>query len=154
MTVSAMLVHPDFFKVGVALTGPHDPSVQSAEWVERYAGVERVVGVDGNVRWEVAEVQSNLEIAGNLEGRLLLMYGSEDDVVPISHLHRMAAAFIEHNKRFDMFIMPGAGHGLSPWRYTYGRVWTYFAEHLIGDPRPGVEVFPEMGAAEATQPPG
>ncbi len=145
MTVSAMLMHPDFFKVGVAMTGPHDPSVQSAEWVERYAGVERVENEHGSESWKPAEVGSNLEIAANLEGRLLMIYGSQDNVVPLSHLFRMADALIKANKRFDMFVMPGTGHGLAPWQYTYGLVWTYFAEHLIGDLRPGVDVFPPSG---------
>lgn len=152
MTVSAMLVHPDFFKVGVAMTGPHDPSVQSAEWVERYAGVERVVDEDGVESWQPAVVSSNPEIAENLEGRLLMIYGSEDETVPLSHLLRMADALIEANKRFDMFVVPGTGHELSPWRYTYGLIWTYFAEHLIGEGRPGVEMFPEVEAAGGTRP--
>ncbi len=147
MTVSAMLVHPEFFKVGVAMTGPHDPYAQSAEWVERYAGVERIVGENGSESWKPAEVPSNLEIAANLEGRLLMIYGSQDDVVPLSHLLRMSHALIQANRRFDMFVMPGTGHGLSPWQYTYGLVWTYFAEHLIGDLRPGVEVVPEPQSA-------
>ena len=71
-----------------------------------------------------------------------MIHGSEDEVVPLSHLHRMADALIKANKRFDQFVMPGTGHDLSPWRYTYGMLWTFFAEHLIGDPRPGLEVFP------------
>ena len=68
--------------------------------------------------------------------------------MPLSHLYRMVAAFIKANKRVDQFVMPGTGHGLSPWQYTYGMVWTYFAENLIGDPRPGTEVFPYRGEAE------
>ena len=130
MTVSAMLVHPDFFKVGVAMNGPHDPTIQSVEWVERYAGVERVTGEDGAARCVPAAVSSNLEIADQLQGRLLLLHGAQDEIVPLSQHMRMVDAFIKANKKVDQFIIPGAGHGL-PWRYTYGLVWTYFAEHLI-----------------------
>jgi dipeptidyl aminopeptidase/acylaminoacyl peptidase len=145
MTVSAMLVHPDFFKVGVAMTGPHVPTLQSSEWVERYAGVKRVAGEDGVESWRAATVESNEEIADRLAGRLLMIYGAQDEIVPLSHLYRMTAAFIKANKRVDQFVMPGTGHGLSPWQYTYGMVWTYFAENLIGDHRSDVEVFPADG---------
>jgi dienelactone hydrolase len=130
MTVSAMLVYPDFFKVGVAMNGPHDPSIQSVEWVERYAGVERVVNEDGTARWRPAEVASNLELADKLEGRLLLLHGAQDEIVPLAQHMRMVDAFIKADKQVDQFVIPGAGHGL-PWRYTYGLVWRYFAEHLI-----------------------
>ncbi len=130
MTVSAMLVHPDFFKVGVAMNGPHDPSIQSVEWVERYAGVERVVDDDGSARWQPAEVASNLDLADKLEGRLLLLHGTQDEIVPLAQHMRMVDAFVKADKQVDQFIIPGAGHGL-PWRYTYGLVWRYFAEHLI-----------------------
>ncbi len=130
MTVSAMLVHPDFFKVGVAMNGPHDPSIQSVEWVERYAGVERVQRENGSARWQPAEVSSNLEIADQLEGRLLLLHGTQDEIVPLAQHFRMIDAFVRADKRVDQFIIPGAAHGL-PWRYTYRLVWGYFAEHLI-----------------------
>ena len=43
----------------------------------------------------------------------------------------MADALIRANKRFDMFLVPGAGHALGGWRYLYGMVWDYFAENLI-----------------------
>ena len=143
MTVSAMLVYPEFFKVGVALAAPNDPSIYSNEWAERYAGVEQIVDEHGAVSWK-CEVRGNLEIAKNLKGRLLMVYGGQDEIVPLSHLIRMVDAFVNANKRVDTFVVPGTGHGLSPWRYTYGMVWTYFAEHLIGDRREGVEVFPSV----------
>lgn len=173
MTVSAMLVDPDFWKVGVAMSAPNDPGIYFAHWVERYKGVETVecgdgpehakgvenagagaerskdvenaAGGDGdraeNKRWE-AHAEGNVELAANLEGKLLMINGAQDENVHPAHLYRMADALIKANKRFDMFIVPGAGHGLGGWRYLYGMVWDYFAEHLIGDaPRPGAEAF-------------
>jgi dipeptidyl aminopeptidase/acylaminoacyl peptidase len=100
--------------------------------------VEKVTGEDGIERWE-AEAEGNVELAANLQGKLMMIYGAQDDNVHPAHLFRMADALIKANKRFDMFMVPGAGHGLGDWRYLYGMIWDYFAEHLIGDPRPGVE---------------
>ena len=141
MTTSAMLIHPDFFKVGVAMTAPNDPSVYFNLWAERYYGVEQVTAEDGTVRWESAP-EGNLEVAGNLQGKLLMIYGEADGNVHPAHLFRMAQAYVEAGKRFDMLMIPGADHGLGDWRYLYGCVWDYFAEHLLGDPRPGADSFP------------
>ncbi len=141
MTTSAMLMHPDFFKVGVAMTSPNDPSVYFNLWAERYYGVEQVEDEEGTVHWESAP-EGNLEVAGNLQGKLLMVYGEADDNVHPAHLFRMAQAFVEAGKRFDMLMIPGVDHGLGDWRYLYGCIWDYFAEHLLGDPRPGADSFP------------
>jgi dipeptidyl aminopeptidase/acylaminoacyl peptidase len=130
MTVSAMLVHPDFFKVGVAMTAPNDPGIYYNIWAERYYGVERVEDEDGTLGWQ-SEPEGNIEIADQLQGKLLMIYGAQDDVVHPAHLYRQANAFIAADKRFDMFIIPGVDHSLGAWRYLYGLVWDYFAEHLI-----------------------
>jgi len=140
MTTSAMLVYPDFFKVGVAMTAPNDPSVYFNLWAERYYGVKQITEEDGTVRWESAP-DDNLEVADRLKGNLLMIYGELDANVHPAHMFRMAQAFIDAGKRFDMFVVPGANHGLGDWRYLYGMAWDYFAEHLIGDRRDGVETF-------------
>ena len=44
--------------------------------------------------------------------------------------------------RFDMLLIPGADHGLGDWQYLYGLVLDYFAEHLIGQARPGADAVP------------
>ncbi len=141
MTTSAMLVHNDFYKVGVAMTSPNDPGLYYNIWAERYFGVEQVTGEDGHVRW-VSEPEGNLEIADRLKGRLLMIYGEVDNNVHPGHLYRMAQAFIDAGKRFDMLVIPGADHGLGDWRYLHGVVWDYFVTHLLGDPRQSVDCFP------------
>ncbi len=138
MTVSAMLVYPEFFKVGVAMTSPNEPTLYYNHWVERYAGVEQVTGADGAVSWS-ATADGNIELAENLAGRLLMINGGQDDNTHPLHLFRMADAFIQAGKLFDMFVVPGAGHGLGSWQYTYGLTFDYFAAHLLGDRRDSVQ---------------
>ncbi len=142
MTISAMLVHPEFFNVGVAMTAPNDPSIYHHLWAERYYGVEQVIAENGTSHWE-SKPQSNIDLADQLQGRLLMVNGGADANVHPAHMHRMAKAFIEAGKRFDMFVIPGVGHGLGDWRVTYGLLWDYFATHLIGDPREGPDRFPK-----------
>ena len=148
MTVSAMLVHPEFFKVGVAMSGPNDPTLYYNHWVERYAGVTARELEDGSVAWD-AGADGNIELAENLSGRLLMIYGAQDDNVHPLHLYRQAHAFIEAGKRFDMFVVPGGDHGLGGWRHLYGMVLDYFGAHLIGGYRASAEcLFTEL---ESTQ---
>ena len=140
MTVSAMLVYPEFFKVGVAMSGPHDPSIFYNLWAERYGNLESVTNNSGDVSWS-CELAGNLELADRLQGQLLLVQGSNDKIVHPAHLYRQADAFIKAGKRFDMFLMPGAGHGLGNWRYANGLVCDYFAEHLLGGARNSAEAW-------------
>lgn len=139
MTISAMLEHPDFFKVGVAMTAPNDPLAYYNVWAERYAGVTRIAGQDGTVRWECGPAPGNPELADRLAGHLLMINGEADEFVHPLHAMRMADAFIRAGKRFDMLIIPGAGHDLGDWRYLYSVILEYFAEHLLGDRRETVD---------------
>ena len=82
-------------------------------------------------RRKAQAVLSTDQIADQLRGKLLMIYGAQDDLVHPAHLFRMAKAFIDAEKRFDMFIIPGVDHSLGGWRYLYGLVWDYFADHLI-----------------------
>ena len=140
MTVSALLVHPDFFKVGVAMTAPNDPGGYYNIWVERYAGVREEFGADGARRWVPAPAPGNIELAHRLRGRLLMVYGEADENVHLLHLMRMADALVKAGRRFDMFVIPGADHGLGDWRYHLGLTRDYFAEHLLGDPPRGADM--------------
>lgn len=139
MTVSAMLVYPDFFKAGVAMTSPNEPTLYYNQWVERYHGIEATQTKDGECTWKLKGAKGNVELAKNLKGDLLMIYGAQDTNVHPSHLFRMADAFIKEGKRFDMFMVPGAGHGLGDWRYLYSMIWEYFAEHLLDDSLSGAD---------------
>lgn len=139
MTVSAMLAYPEFFKVGVAATGPHDPSIYYSHWLERYRGVTLVNQNNGEPQWKT-ESEGNIEIAKNLRGKLLLVAGEQDDNVHPAHLFRLADAFIKAGKTVDMMIIPGANHGLGDWRYYYSQLADYFARHLMNCQRPGADI--------------
>ena len=61
-------------------------------------------------RFEI-EIATNAELAGNLEGKLLLIHGEIDNNVHPAGTMRLVDALIRANKRFDMLIIPGARHG-------------------------------------------
>lgn len=120
----ALLKYPDFYKVGVSSSGNHDHRVAKAWWPELYMDYP-----DG----PQYEDQSNINLAENLKGKLLLAHGDMDDNVHPSETIRMADALIKAGKDFDMLIMPNKSHGLgSDNNYFTIKRWNYFVEHLLG----------------------
>ena len=78
------------------------------------------------------ETASCLTLAGKLKGKLLLVHGTSDVNAPFSGTVRMAEAFIEAGKNFDLQILPDDTHFPSAkHRLFYLQcIRRYFAEHL------------------------
>ena len=119
----AMLVFPDFYKVGVAISGDHDARLDKAWWNELYQGFP--VGPD------YAE-QSNVTMADRLQGHLLIEHGDVDDNVHVVETMRFADALIRANKDFDMLIVPNMYHGEGGNLYLVRRRWDFFVRNLLG----------------------
>lgn len=143
MSTAALLSYPDFYKVAVSSAGNHDNNVYNIWWSEVHHGVDAktdsvtVKNEDGE---EVKEerttfssrIPSNAALAGNLQGRLLLVHGEMDNNVHPANTYRMADALIKAGKRFDMMIFPEARHGFGRYSSYFERMlWDYFAEHLL-----------------------
>ena len=133
MTAAALLIYPDFFKVGWSESGNHENNIYNNTWSEKHHGVKEVTDKDGKVTFEYS-IDKNSEIAKNLKGHLMLVTGDIDNNVHPSNTYRMADALIKANKRFDMMVLPGQRHGYT----TDGEYVTwlradYFAKHLLGD---------------------
>lgn len=121
----AMLLHPDFYKVGVASAGDHDFRMEKAWWPEMYMGypVE-----------DYYHEQSNITNASKLKGHLLLAHGGIDENVNPSATFKFAEELIKAGKDFDLFIWPSRAHsfGRPPGDYFTKKRWDYFIEHLLG----------------------
>lgn len=129
-TVAAMLTYPDFFKVGVAASGNHDNNIYIQWWGETFHGVEARQDSVTHRTVFTSKIPTNMELAANLKGDLLLITGDMDKNVPPSSTYRLAHALIEANKRFDMFILPGKDHGVMD-DYYVNLIRYYFMEHLL-----------------------
>jgi len=121
----AMLVFPDFYKVGVAISGDHDARLDKAWWNEAYQGYP----VEGDY-----VAQSNLTLADHLKGHLLIEHGDVDDNVHPAETLRLVDALIKANKNFDMLLVPNMFHGESGDHalYLVRRRWDYFVQYLLG----------------------
>lgn len=118
MAVRAMLVAPEAYHVGVASAAISDMSEHAGNWI--------FFGSPQENR-EAYEYASNLRLAGNLKGKLLLIHGTSDIWVPFSHTMKMVDALFRAGKSYDLMVLPEQGHG-GP--YVQEAARRYFQEHL------------------------
>ena len=121
----AVLAYPEFYNVAVASSADHDHRMEKAWWPEMYMG------------WPVDSAyhqQSNITMAGNLKGKLLITHGGIDENVNPSATFKLAEALIKADKQFDMLILPSQRHGYQGDHFKYFRKtrWNYFVKHLRG----------------------
>ena len=125
--VYGLLEDPDFYKVGVS-HALQDTRVMGSLWGELYEG-----GVPATGKHQYAE-----QLAGNLQGKLLLMHGLLDRMDHSAATWRLVDALQKANKDFDMVILPSDGatgmHIESP--YAFRTTWDYFVCHLLGEVPP------------------
>ncbi|MEQ8330208.1 MAG: DPP IV N-terminal domain-containing protein [Longimicrobiales bacterium] len=127
-STDAILTFPDVFKVAVSSAGNHDNRSYDRTWGEKYHGLlER--NPDGT---DSFDSQANHLLAGNLRGKLLLSYGTLDDNVHPNATLLLIEKLIEHDKDFDLVVMPNRNHGYASEPYWVRRTWDYFVEHLMG----------------------
>lgn len=121
----AILQFPDFYKVCVSTSGDHDARLDKAWWNEQYQGWP--VGAD-------YPEQSNVTLAGQLKGHLLLIHGDIDNNVHPVETMRLVDALMSANKSFDMLFVPNMLHGDSGPHalYVTRRRWDYFVQYLLG----------------------
>ncbi|TVP75151.1 MAG: S9 family peptidase [Gemmatimonadales bacterium] len=131
-TVAALLRHPDFFHVGVGSAGNLDNRGYTYYWGEKYHGPFEV-DEDGR---DSFEVQAMHLMAEELEGKLLLSYGTMDSNVHPNTTLLLVDALISANKDFDLIVMPNRGHGYANEAYHVRRTWDYFVTHLMGKTPP------------------
>ena len=132
-STGAILRYPDFYKVAVSGAGNHDNRNYEDDWGEKWQGLLEV-NPDGTTNYDN---QSNILLAENLEGKLLLAHGLLDDNVPASNTLLLVEALVAANKDFDLVVFPNESHGFGQGRtYWMRRRWDYFVEHLLGVPPP------------------
>ena len=117
MAVRAMLVAPEAYHVGVASAAISDMSEHRGFYMSPQENREAY------------EYASNLRLAGNLKGKLLLIHGTSDSLVPFSHTMKMVEALDRAGKPYDLVVLPERGH-LEPEVYSGEYIHQYFQEHL------------------------
>jgi dipeptidyl aminopeptidase/acylaminoacyl peptidase len=123
-TLRAMLIAPEIFKVGVS-GAPVVDLIGRANRIEPYMGTP-LTNPAGFAR------ASNVALADRLTGKLLIAIGTSDSNVTFTHSMRMVRALVDAGKHFDLVVLPGETHLLSPagQRYYVEARARFLVEHL------------------------
>lgn len=121
----ALLQAPDFYKVGVASGIPEMDKNAVSISNEVYLGLY-------NETPENYKAASNVLLADQLQGHLLLVVQTSDVNTPAHGAFKLIDAFIKHKKPYDLLLLPGANHKFAGTdrRYFFERFAAYFIEHL------------------------
>jgi dipeptidyl-peptidase 4 len=123
----ALLRFPDFFKVAVSSAGNHDQRGFMAGWGEKYQGLLK----EDNYRNQI-----NADLAENLKGKLLLIFGDMDMGVHPALTIQLIDALIKANKDFDLIILPNRDHFYMNDTYFIRKTWDFFVQHLLDQSPP------------------
>jgi dipeptidyl aminopeptidase/acylaminoacyl peptidase len=122
-----LLVHGDFYKVAVADCGCHDNRMDKVWWNELWMGYP----IDDHY-----SEQSNVTLAHQLSGKLMLVVGELDENVDPASTMQVVNALVKADKDFDLLILPGVGHGAAETPYGHRRRKDFLVRHLLGvEPR-------------------
>jgi dipeptidyl-peptidase-4 len=104
ITVYTMLMHPGLFKVGLANSAVTDWLLYDNIYTERYMGLinENETGY---------EESSDVQNAGNLDGKLLIIHSTMDDNVHVQNTMQLLTALTNAGKDADLRIYPSGAHG-------------------------------------------
>ena len=125
-TARFLLRRPDFFKVGVSASGNHDLRLDKTWWPEVS------MGYADEATWER---NSNMSVAGQLKGHLLLVHGDIDDNVPVTESYRLAKALMDAGRDVDLVIVPNATHNVYR-PFFWKKLRDYFTQYLLGETPP------------------
>ncbi|MDR6982309.1 dipeptidyl aminopeptidase/acylaminoacyl peptidase [Rheinheimera pacifica] len=119
----ALLKYGDFYKVAVASAGNHDHRMSKAWWPEMWMGMPD--------EGEHYDSNSNMTLAHQLEGQLLLATGDLDNNVNPANSFRLAAAIQAAGRDVDLLLLANKDHDLREDSYFTRRRWDYFVRHLL-----------------------
>ena len=125
MTITMKLAHPEVFKVGCA-GGP----VIDWKWYEIMYGERYMDTPQENP--EGYEANSLLNKAKNLEGRLLVIQGAEDNTVVPQHSTEFVERCINNYKQVDYFMYPHHEHNVlgAERLHLYYKMYQYYEDYL------------------------
>jgi len=126
MTTSLMTRFPHAYKVGVAGGPVIDWKFYEIMYTERYMDTPE----ENKEGYEKNNLLNHID---SLQGRLLMIHGTEDDVVLWQHsLLYVKAAVDANNLNLDYFVYPGHPHNVrgKDRLHLMGKITQYFQDHL------------------------
>lgn len=126
MTLNMLTRQPGLYKLGVAIAPVTSWEFYDNIYTERYMGLpqKNIKGYKDNAPLKYAE---------NLEGKLLIAYGSADDNVHPQNSMVFVEALVQANKDFEMIQFTNRNHSIyggNTTRYLYGKFIRFVLENL------------------------
>jgi dipeptidyl aminopeptidase/acylaminoacyl peptidase len=119
----AMFTEPEVFKVGVAESPVVDLWVEAPD-VEPYMGLPE----QNRLGYERG---SNIPLAKNLKGKLLIVHGTSDAGAPLSGTMRLIYALVRAGRPYDLMLLVHEGHNdVATSSYARESLAKYLMEHL------------------------
>ena len=125
-TLMALTVGNGTFKAGISVAPPTDWRYYDTVYTERFMRTPQENANGYNVT-------SPIRLAGNLQGKLLLIHGTADDNVHFKQSLDYAEALVQAGKQFDMHIYRDRDHGISGGNtrlHLYTKMSLFFLENL------------------------
>jgi len=125
MTTSLMLRHPGVFQVGVAGGPVTDWKFYEVMYGERYMDTPK----ENPEGYNKASLMTH---AKNLEGDLLLIHGTVDDIVVMQHNYALVQKFVSEGILVDFFPYPNHPHNVrgKDRIHLMNKVLTYIEDKL------------------------
>lgn len=125
MTINLMLTYPETFKVACAGGPVIDWKYYEVMYGERYMDQPQT-------NPEGYKNSSLLHKVENLEGRLMIIHGTNDPTVVWQHSQDFVKECVEQGKLLDYFIYPGHGHNVrgKDRIHLFKKIEQYFNDHL------------------------
>jgi dipeptidyl-peptidase-4 len=125
MTLNLMLRHPEIFRVGVAGGPVVDWSMYEVMYGERYMDDP----VDNPEGYEMTNMTGYVP---ELEGKLLVIHGMQDDVVVMQHTMKFLRECVVQGKQVDFFPYPTHPHNVmgKDRAHLMEKVSNYFFDNL------------------------
>lgn len=143
----AILSHPEFYKVAVSSAGPQNyqgfyQGIEPYNGLPDYGGGQVLRPTPQAVPAHYAMLD-NASLAGNLSGKLMLVYGDVDENALPAVTLQLADALEKHHKVFDLVYLPNQVHSFVDTSDYFTRLtWSYFLQNLAGVTPP-----PDLGQA-------
>ena len=137
--MGALLFHPEFYKVAVSNSGCQDNRMDKIWWNEQWMG------------WPIGpqySASSNVDNAYRLQGKLMLVVGEMDQNVDPSSTFQVADRLIKAGKTFDLFYVPGGGHGAGG-AYGQRKLEDFFVHNILGQEPPDWNAGPPVPLSDA-----
>ena len=130
MTLNALFRYPELYHTGMAIAFVSDQHYYDTIYQERYMGLpeENTEGFKNG---------SPITFAHQLEGNLLLVYGTGDDNCHYQNCEALINKLVEHNKPFTLMAYPNRQHGIRKGKNTtlhlYELLTRYLKEHVAAE---------------------